>query len=179
MASTRKEILINRLQAGDFQIEHHCGCGFHWHIDGMGKLDDGCENHERLEGNLLVVDGGSVAQWIRYESREVLVDGVEESDIPDEIWGKMQNPDYCKRGESPDNNPHKSNRRDSLIEWLMASGFELDHNEERDSAKEHTLILRDNHTNSGTTREEAEKWADSFCIRTATESLVGFYFEEI
>ena len=179
MASTRKEILINRLKIGDFKIEHHCGCGFHWHIDRMGKLDDGCESYERFEGNLLVVDGGSVAQWVRNERREVLVDGMEDSDIPDEIWKKMRKPDYCKRGESPDCSPHASNRRDSLVEWLMASGFELDHSDERNSAKEYTLILRDNGTNREITREEAEKWADSFCIGVATESLVGPYLEEI
>ena len=162
MTFERKIIIIKRLKAGDFQVEHHCGCGFHWHIDGTGKLDDGCESHERLEGNLLVVDGGTVAQWIRYESREVLVNGMENSDIPDEIWQKMRNPDYCKRGESPDCSPHESNRRDSLVEWLMVSGFDLDHDDERDSAKEYTMFVRDNGIKPEITRKEAEKWADSF-----------------
>jgi len=66
--NNRKERLIKRLKAGDFQIEHHCGCGFHWHIDRKEKLDDGCESHERLENNLLIVYGGSVPD--RYQPVE-------------------------------------------------------------------------------------------------------------
>ncbi len=178
----RSEI-INKIEAGEYEIKHEeeCGCQFDWDIRGV-ELTDGVESDCCWEGNILYIGDEAIAQSIRYEGSEVLVDGIDREDIPEQIWDEMRMGEMVERGESPNCDAHKANSREALIDWLMESNYILNRDDERGFANEYVMILREvaeGDTAPEITREAAEEWADQFLYLgdAATEAFNGFRLE--
>jgi hypothetical protein len=177
-----RETILSAIASGDYEIEHEqdCNCSFDWHVD-QGTLSDGCDGNECWEGNILYVAGESIAQHVRYESREMLTKLINEDDIPDEIWSKMCMSDMCERGDSVNCQRHEDRRREALVDWLMDQDeYELDEDDERGFANEYVMILRRSDKPEDITREQAVKWADAYLYAgdAATEAYVGVRIED-
>lgn len=176
--------IINKIEAGEYKIEHEedCGCRIDWEIDANGELIEEIDSDCCWEGNILYIGDEAIAQSIRYEGSEVLVDGIDRDDIPDDIWDEMRMGEMVERGQSPNCDTHEANLREALIDWIMESNYVLDREDERGFANEYTMILREvaeGETAPAITREAAEEWADRFLYRgdAATEAFNGFRLE--
>lgn len=172
---------LEKIEAGQYSIEYigECGCYFDWDIRD-GSLDDGVSTDYCWEGYGLFVDGEIVAEWVRYEAPNVLLDGLEVDDITDDIWEQMRMSNILQRGESANCEEHNHKRREALVEWLMDCGYGLDRDDERGFANEYTMILRDFTQSVKNSREDCERWADEFLYEgdPTTEAFVGFSLEE-
>lgn len=119
-----------------------------------------------------------MAQYVRYQGGQVLIDGLSIDDIQDEIWGEMKISDMVEQGDSGCSPTH-DRRRESLIGFLMNCGYELDRDDDRGFANEYTMILRDTGEEVENSEEDAEAWADDFLYDgdPTTEAYVRFRFE--
>ena len=169
--------ILEKIESGDYQIEHdkNCGCTFSWEINRSGELIDNVDGNECWQGMVLYVVGidEPIAQTIQYEHCEVLAEGLDEDDIPDEIWDAM-------KIDGDETNPaHENSRRDSLIDWLLNSDYILDRDDDRGFANEYTMILRDPAEDDESTLS-AEEWADCFLYDgdSATVAYTSFRHEE-
>lgn len=176
--------IINKIEVGEYKIEHaeDCSCCISWEINANGELVEDIDSDCCWEGNILYVGDEAIAQNIRYEGSEVLVDGIDRDDIPEEIWDGMRMGEMLERGESPYCDTHEADRREALIDWLVESNYILDRDDDRGFANEYIMILREvaeGETAPEITREKAEKWADQFLYRgdAATEAFNGFRLE--
>lgn len=171
------------LERGDYniQVEDDCGCAFFWHIDDFDALTDGCDCCDCWVAKVLYVGDEAIAQHVRYEDREVLIDGLDEDDIPQEVWDALSWPlgESWSSGSGPSHDKH---RRDALIDWLMEGNYELDRDYERGFGNEYTMILRELPSGKTTKidRADAEGWADDYLYAgdAATESYVAFRLEQ-
>lgn len=177
------EDIKKALESGEYRIKHEedCCCSFNWELSG-DELIDNASGDECWEGNILYVGDTAIAQAIRFDRIETLIDGLNLDDIDEDILDAMRMSDILGPGESSNNDRHEERRRDELIDYLMECGYILDEDEERGFANEYTMILREPEEGGEevtTTREEAEKWADSYlyCGDAATEAFNGFRFE--
>jgi hypothetical protein len=180
-----KNLTLKALLAGDYKIEHaeNCSCTFDWQING-DSIEDNCDGNECWEGKILYVGGEMIAENIRYNGRNMLTDKISENDIPDEIWDEMSMSDMVEQGESPNNDTHEANRRDTLIDWLeelTAEGYRLMRDNERGFVNEFTVIL----VSPGSEKEEIgdtwedlgiEEWADEYlyCGDAATQDYSSY-----
>jgi hypothetical protein len=123
--------------------------------------------------------GQVIAENIRYQGRNVLVDGLDTDDIPDEIWDQMHMSDMVGQGESANCPDHDARRREALIDWLGGCGYILDRDDERGFANEYTMILREASEGDESTLT-AEEWADQYLYAgdSATQAYNGFRVED-
>lgn len=177
--------IINKIAAGEYRIEHaeDCSCRIDWDIDSNGDLREDVDSDCCWEGNILYVSDEAIAQSIRYNGSEVLVD-IDRGDIPDEIWDEMRMSEMVEHGESPNCDTHEANRREALIDWLIESNYILDRDDSRGFSNEYTMVLREvaeGETAPEITREAAEAWADEYLYSgdAATEAYVGFRLEGV
>lgn len=135
--------VIKALNAGAYKVEpvSECGCTFDWHIED-GKLVDGSDGADCYEGFILLVDDDIVADRTRYDAPNFFVNGLSESDIPEEIWEEMRSPSGIQRWETGNPAVHNTRRREALIAFLMEGGYGLARSNERGFANEYTMILR-------------------------------------
>ena len=179
-----KKEIIKAIEDGNYKIEHaeNCNCCFDWRISADG-IEDGCDGNECWEGNILYVDSEMIAESIRNNGRNMLVSEISADDIPEEIWDKMRISDMVNQGESPNNDTHEANRRDSLIEWLetlIVDGYRLMRDNERGFANEFTVVLVSPDADADAIGDDwdeltAEEWADQYLYRgdAATQDYSG------
>jgi hypothetical protein len=187
MTMTKQE-LVKALENGEYKVAHEseCNCSYDWHIEDdqlvNGVSSDGC-----WEGNILYIGDTAIAQAIRYDRPEPLIDGLSRKDIEEasgdeDIISDMEMSEMREQGESGQSEEHEEHERESLIEWLMQCGYELDRDDERNFSNEYTMILRKlaDGATATVTRSEAEEWADQFLYSgdAATQAYNGFRFEE-
>jgi hypothetical protein len=179
---TRQEIL-EALENGYYSVnyEENCYCSFDWNIEGGHLIDNAC-GVDCWEGNILYIGNTPIVEVIRSEDTRTLVNEISLDDINNidvGILDCMKMGEIVMRGESP-NNMHENQRREELIKYLMECGYILEEDEERGFANEYTSILREPEycEEVTTTREQAEKWADSFLYSGdgATEAYNGFRY---
>lgn len=175
--------ILDALAAGNYRIEYedNCDCTFGWDVV-AGGMDDGCHSDNCWEGNILYVGDTAVAQHLRYEGREVLVDGVDDDDIDEDIWDAMDvGGDIVERGDSGNCASHDANRRDALISYLLECGYVLERDDEQGFANCYTMILREpkpGEVYTPPTEAEAAEWADGYLYSgdAATEAYNSFRF---
>ena len=171
------------VEKGDYEIKYNedCHCGFDWSINNQGDLVDDVSSDECYEQNVLYVGDEMIAAYVRFDGRNICVDDITKDDIPDEIWDEMDMSDMVNRGETGNSPSHDANRKSSLVEFLMDSGYILEKDEERGFGNEYTMVLREPNKDEKveTAEEEAESWADDFLYAgdAPTEAMVGFRFE--
>jgi len=140
-----KNEIITALENGDYYIsynEYDCGCQINWEIKD-GRLENNYNADSCWEGNVLFIGNTPIAQWIRYEKPEVLIDDININDIPDEIWDEMRMSDVKLRGEGV-NPAHDKKVRESLIDFLtilISQGWKLYRDNLRGFANEYVLYL--------------------------------------
>lgn len=172
--------IISKIESGDYKIEYaeECNCSGIWSVE-RGELVFEPGNDVDWEALVLSVDGAIVADCIRGGDRHVYVDGVTESDIPDDVWSQMRLPEILNSGEVG-NQEHDRKMRETLIDWLMTGDYSLAKDDERGFANEYTMILTETSESVTVTREQAEAWADDYLYRgdAATEAFVGLRIVE-
>jgi len=140
----KKQDIINALKKGKYEIrrEYDCDCRMNWLIKDGQLYNDYYEDSCWL-GNILYVKRVPIAQYIRYEKPESLIDTIAVSDIPDEIWNDMMISEIRTRGEGI--NPlHDKKERQSLIDYLtnlVSQGWKMYIDSLRGFANEYILYL--------------------------------------
>ncbi len=92
---------------------------------------------------MLYVYGTPVAEYIRYERPNVLIDTITTADVPDEIWDEMRMSEISERGEGV-NPSHDQLEREALIDYLTglkSNGWRMYRYDDRGFANEYTLYL--------------------------------------
>ena len=172
--------IMTKITAGELDIryEQKCECHFNWTIEN-DSLYDAVESDCCWEGCVLYVADVAIAEVIRFGEKQVLVNGLSNCDIPDEVRDQMRTSDFVEAGDTGNSAIHDLRKREALIEWLMDAGFELDRDMERGFANEYTMILRATAQPMTHSRQDVENWVDRFLYSgdAAAQAFVGFRLE--
>lgn len=143
------------IDSGKYTIDSisDCGCNITWSIEGDELVPD-VSSDTCYEGQSLVIDGESIAEYIRYEG---LSDNYNVDDYPDDYDGDDDDDslrsdittlikigEMADRGESGRCTEHDDKMRDTLkdyIEELAGGGWMLYRDNERGFANEYVCIL--------------------------------------
>ncbi|MFH2076368.1 MAG: hypothetical protein ABIJ57_13665 [Pseudomonadota bacterium] len=131
-----KERIIKALEDGDYEVKFdgYCGCSHGWKVLSDGTLEYDGDSDECWIGHVLYVDGTPIAEDVQFEASRVLVNDIDDDDIPEEIWDEM------RTGDKEDNDYHQDSMGEALIDWIKDEGYRC-YREDGRFANEYSLTL--------------------------------------